>query len=47
MNDPVIALKTQLDRQITHWTAAATRLQNLDDLASPVAQPGELPGSIH
>nr|WP_281722973.1 hypothetical protein [Nitrosomonas nitrosa] len=37
MNDPIIALKTQLDRQITHWTAAATRLQNLDDLASTTA----------
>lgn len=37
MNDPTVALKTQLDRQITHWTAAATRLQNLDDLASTTA----------
>jgi len=37
MNELNIALKTQLARQVAHWSAAAARLQNLDDLASPAA----------
>jgi hypothetical protein len=37
MNSASIAARTQLVRQVAHWTAAATRLQNLDDLASPAA----------
>lgn len=37
MNDSHVAVKTQLVHQIAHWTAAATRLQDLDDLASPAA----------
>jgi hypothetical protein len=37
MNDPHGALKTQLSRQVAHWTKAAARLQDLDDLASPAA----------
>jgi hypothetical protein len=35
MNDRNIAIKTQIARQVAHWTNAAARLQNLDDLASP------------
>lgn len=35
MNDRNIAIKTQVARQVAHWTNAAARLQNLDDLASP------------
>lgn len=31
------ALKTQVTRQVAHWTSAADRLRNLDDLASPEA----------
>lgn len=30
-------MKAQLARQVAHWTSAAARLQNLDDLASPAA----------
>ena len=37
MNDSRSAIKAQLTRQVTHWTSAATRLRNLDDLASPAA----------
>ena len=37
MNESKVAIKTQLARQVAHWTAAAARLQNLDDLASPAA----------
>ncbi len=37
MNESNVAIKTQLARQVAHWTAAAKRLQNLDDLASPAA----------
>jgi hypothetical protein len=31
------AIKTQLSRQVIHWTKAARRLADLDDLASPAA----------
>lgn len=37
MSDPNTAVRTQLTRQVSHWTAAAMRLQDLDDLASPSA----------
>lgn len=37
MNDAHTAIKTQLASQVAHWTEAAARLQNLDDLASPSA----------
>lgn len=37
MNDPQAAIKTQLNRQVDHWTKAAARLQDLDNLASPAA----------
>ncbi len=37
MNDATVALRTQLARQVAHWTGAAARLHNLDDLASPAA----------
>lgn len=37
MSDPSTAVRTQLARQVAHWTAAAMRLQDLDDLASPSA----------
>jgi hypothetical protein len=37
MNDSHTAIKTQLTRQVAHWTRAAARLQDLDDLASPAA----------
>lgn len=37
MSDPDIAVRTQLARQVAHWTSAAMRLQDLDDLASPFA----------
>ncbi|MBC8019042.1 MAG: hypothetical protein H7X83_11060 [Verrucomicrobia bacterium] len=37
MNDSRSAIKAQLTRQVAHWTSAATRLQDLDDLASPAA----------
>jgi hypothetical protein len=37
MNDLQIAIKTQVARQVAHWIAAASRLQDLDDLASRAA----------
>src|SRR5688572_24814646 len=37
MNDSHTAIKTQLTRQVAHWTRAAARLQDLDDLASSAA----------
>jgi len=37
MNDSRSAIKAQLTRQVTHWTSAAERLRNLDDLASSAA----------
>jgi hypothetical protein len=37
MNDLEVAVRTQLARQVAHWTAAAARLQDLDDLAPPGA----------
>ena len=37
MNNLHNAIRTQIARQITHWTTAAARLQNLDDLASHAA----------
>jgi hypothetical protein len=37
LSDPTQAIKTQLARQIDHWTRAAVRLQALDDLASSAA----------
>jgi len=40
MNDSHVAIKTQLARQVAHWTAASARLQDLDDLASPAAWNG-------
>lgn len=36
-SDPQSALRTQLCRQVLHWTKAAARLQDLDELASPAA----------
>jgi hypothetical protein len=40
MNDFTVAIRTQLVRQVAHWTAAAARLENLEDLASPAAWNG-------
>ena len=37
MNDLDRAIRIQLARQVAHWTAAAARLQDLDDLAPPGA----------
>jgi hypothetical protein len=37
MNESQVAIKAQLSRQVAHWTRAAARLQDLDDLASPAA----------
>jgi hypothetical protein len=37
MADIEAAIKTQLSRQVIHWTKAARRLAELDDLASPAA----------
>jgi len=37
MSDPDFAVRTQIARQVAHWTSAAMRLQDLDDLASPSA----------
>jgi len=31
------AIRTQLSRQVIHWTKAAQRLADLDDLASAAA----------
>ncbi len=40
MNDVTAAIRMQLSRQIAHWTVAVSRLENLDDLASPAAWNG-------
>lgn len=40
MSDPLIAARTQISRQVAHWMMAVSRLQNLDDLASPAAWNG-------
>jgi hypothetical protein len=40
MADLQAAVKAQLSRQVIHWTAAAGRLADLDDLASPGAWHG-------
>lgn len=37
MSEVTTATKTQLVRQVAHWTTAAERLQNLEDLASSAA----------
>jgi hypothetical protein len=37
MNDPIVAARTQLSRQIAHWTIAVARLQTLEDLAAAAA----------
>lgn len=37
MNDSNKIIRTQLTLQVAHWTAAAARLQNLDDMASTAA----------
>ena len=37
MNNTNSVIHTQLARQVTHWTGAAERLQELDDLAAPAA----------
>jgi hypothetical protein len=37
MNESNVALRAQLYRQVTHWTDATTRLQELDDIASSAA----------
>jgi hypothetical protein len=37
MSDLQVAIRAQLARQVMHWTRAAARLQDLDDLASPSA----------
>lgn len=37
MTDPHAAIRTQLTRQVIHWTKAAARLADLDDLAAPTA----------
>jgi hypothetical protein len=37
MSNATVAIRMQLSRQVYHWTEAAERLQNLDDLASPAA----------
>ena len=37
MNDLDVAVRSQLARQVAHWTAAAARLQDLEDLAPPAA----------
>ncbi len=37
MSDSTTSIRTQLARQVAHWTRAAVRLQDLDDLASPSA----------
>ena len=38
--DHINAIQVQVVRQIAHWTMAANRLNNLDDLASPSAWEG-------
>ncbi len=37
MSELQVAIKTQLSRQVTHWTEAAARLTDLNDLASSAA----------
>ncbi|MDP9248228.1 MAG: hypothetical protein M3O95_09105, partial [Candidatus Dormibacteraeota bacterium] len=37
MADLKAAIRTQLSRQVIHWTKAAQRLADLDDLASAAA----------
>src|SRR5687767_10549751 len=37
MSDPALATRMELLRQLAHWTYAASRLEQLDDLASPAA----------
>ena len=37
MSNSHVDIKTQLAPQVAHWTRAAARLQDLDDLASPSA----------
>jgi hypothetical protein len=37
MSDLQSTIKTQLTRQVMHWTKAAARFSDLDDLASPAA----------
>ena len=37
MSDAPAAVRLQLSRQVAHWARATTRLQDLDDLASPAA----------
>lgn len=37
MSDSATALRSQLARQVAHWAGAATRLEDLDDLASAAA----------
>jgi hypothetical protein len=37
MGDLQAAIKTQLSRQVIHWTKAAARFEDLDDLAAPAA----------
>lgn len=37
MSNETIAIKSQLARQVAHWSIAADELHYLDDLASPVA----------
>lgn len=40
MNDSFVVIKPQITRQVTHWTTATARLQDLDDLASPATWNG-------
>src|SRR6266540_1385284 len=40
MSDSQAAIKTQIARQVAHWTEAAARLQNLDDFAPLAAWNG-------
>src|SRR5687768_994298 len=37
MSDPTLATRTELSRQLSHWTVAAARLEILEDMASPAA----------
>ena len=40
MSDPAGALRTQVARQVAHWTMAASRLEHLETVASPEAWRG-------
>jgi hypothetical protein len=40
VNELSVAIRTQLARQVAHWSTAVARLQDLDDLASPAAWNG-------